>query len=165
VNGPARRRIAKEWIDDWDKAAAFWVGANPRRSTSSLGGAVNDTPTASSKRIPDQVITALLLLGVQYFLAVLAKTLQRDWAYFQQAQIRTALFAAASAIWLYGLYRRLSWLRWVTVVFTGFQVVALPVVLPRIHYAAQLVLFCASILLGVAATVLLCMPKARQWYD
>jgi hypothetical protein len=152
-------------VDDWDKSASFVVGATPRRSTSLLGDAVNDTAKASGEHIPDQVIAAILLLGVQYFFAVLAKVLQMDWAHFQQAQVRTAFFAAASAIWLYGLYRRLSWLRWITVVFTVFQVVALPVVLPRIHDAAQLLLFCVSIFLGVAATVLLCMPKARQWYD
>jgi hypothetical protein len=82
----------------------------------------------------------------------------------QQAQVKTAFFAVVSALFLYGLYQRQNWLRWILVAYTALQVMAIPVTLPRIHDAAELVLACARVILGVAASVLLCLPKPRQWY-
>jgi hypothetical protein len=114
--------------------------------------------------MPDQVSTALFLLGVQVFFAVLIKALQTDWLYLPQAQIDSAFHVILGALCLYGLYRRQNWLRWLIVAYTALQVVAIPVALPRIHDAAHLVLTCAVVIVGVAASVLLCLPKARRWY-
>ena len=88
-----------------------------------------------------------------------------NWVYLPEAQVTTAFFAVVSALFIYGLYRRQNWLRWITVAYTALQLLAMPVVLPKIHDAAQLVLSCAAIILGVAASVLLCWPKARKWYS
>jgi predicted MFS family arabinose efflux permease len=125
---------------------------------------VNSTSEVSIERMPDQVTWALLLIGVQFFLGVLDKALQMDWLYSQQAQVKTAFFAVVSALFLYGLYRRQNWLRWILVAYTALQVIAIPMALPGIHDAAQLMLTCARVILGVAASVLLCLPKSRQWY-
>ena len=125
---------------------------------------MSNTSEVSIDRIPDQVTTALYLLGVQYFLGAVRRALQTNWLYLPQEQVKTAFFAVVCALFLYGLYRRLNWLRWITIAYTAFQVLAMLVVFPRIHDAAQLVLSCASIILGLAASVLLCLPKARQWY-
>jgi hypothetical protein len=114
--------------------------------------------------MPDQVTTALSLLGLQVFFAVLNKALQTDWLYLPQAQIGSAFHAVLGALCLYGLYWRQNWLRWLVVAYTAIQVVAIPLALPRIHDAAHLMLTCAIVILGVAASVLLCMPKARRWY-
>jgi hypothetical protein len=125
---------------------------------------VSNTSEVSVDPIPDQVTTALYLLGLQSFFGAFSRALQTNWVYLPQAQVRTACFAILSALFLYGLYRRQNWLRWMTVAYTALQVLAMPVVLPKIHDAAQLVLSCTAIILGVAASVLLCLPKARQWY-
>ena len=125
---------------------------------------MNSASKVSIEHMPDQVTTALFLLGVQSFLVLLNKALQTDWLYLPQAQVKTACFAVVSALFLYGLYRRQNWLRWMIVAYTALQVVAIPVALPRIHDAAHLVLTCAGVILGVAASVLLCLPNARQWY-
>jgi hypothetical protein len=125
---------------------------------------VSNTSEVSIDRIPDQVTTALYLLGVQYFLGAVRRALQTNWLYLPHEQVKTAFFVVVCALFLYGLYRRLNWLRWITVAYTAFQGLAMLVVFPRIHDAAQLVLSCAAIIVGLVASVLLCLPKARQWY-
>jgi hypothetical protein len=158
-------RRAREGVDDWDKSASLVVGEGPRRPTSSLSGAVNNNSENSVKHVPDQVITAILLLGVQSFLVTLNQALRMDWLYRQQAQLKVAFLVAVSALFLFGLYRRLNWLRWIVIAYTALQVVAMPVALPKIHDAAQLVLTCAAVISGIAASVLFCMPTARRWYE
>jgi hypothetical protein len=125
---------------------------------------VNSASEVSIEHMPDHVTAALFLLGVQVFFSVLNKALQTDWLYLPQAQVDSAFHVALGALFLYGLYRRQNWLRWLTVAYTALQVVALPVALPRIHDAAHLVMTCTGVIVGVAASVLLCLPKARRWY-
>jgi hypothetical protein len=126
---------------------------------------VNNNSENSVEHVPDQVITAILLLGVQSFLFTLNQALRMDWLNRQQAQVKVAFLVIIGALFLFGLYRRLNWLRWLVIAYTALQVVALPVVLPRIHDAAQLVLTCAAVMLGIAASVLFCLPTARRWYE
>jgi hypothetical protein len=126
---------------------------------------VNDNSENSVKRVPDQVITAILLLGVQSFLVTLNQVLRMDWLYRQEAQLKVAFLVAVSALFLFGLYRRLNWLRWIVIAYTALQVLAMPAALPKIHDAAQFVLTCAAVILGIAASVLFCLPTARRWYE
>jgi hypothetical protein len=126
---------------------------------------VNSTSENSIEHTPDQVISALYLLGVQSFLTALNRALQVDWLHLQQEQFKTAFFAIVSALFLYGLYRRQNWLRWITVAYTALQVVAISATFSRTHDAAHLVLSCATVIVGVAASVLLCLPEARRWYE
>jgi hypothetical protein len=115
--------------------------------------------------MPNQVIAAVILLGVQFSIAVVGEAFQMNWDHLQQAQVIVAIYTAVSALWVYGLYRRQNWLRWITVAYTVYQVVMLPLTLPSIHDVAQLTVYWVAVVLGVTAVVLLCLPKARQWYN
>jgi len=125
---------------------------------------MDDNTEVSRQRIPDQVLVALSLLGTQYLIGVIGRALRMDWNHLQQAQVTVACYTLVCALWIYGLYRRQNWLRWVTVVYFALHVVLIPVWLNRIHDAAQVALYWAEMILGAPATVLLCLPKARLWY-
>jgi hypothetical protein len=67
-----------------------------------VGDAMNSPSKVSIEHMPDQITTALFLLGVQVFLGLLNKALQTDWQYLPQEQFKTACFAVVSALFLYG---------------------------------------------------------------
>ena len=79
----------------------------------------------------------------------------------------TVLFiGAVRALWLGGLYRRLNWLRWLTIASPVLTVaIALLTWRSLIHLRQNIVLM--ALILAAwfdSGVVLLCLPQASRWY-
>jgi hypothetical protein len=114
--------------------------------------------------MPRQVEVALWLSGAQSVVGVIQAALTMGWIHFQDAQVKVGFYTIIGAAWLYGLYRRNNWLRWITVIYTGLSLVAMPLTVAKLHDATQVTTHLVAALLGIPVAVLLCLPKARLWY-
>lgn len=76
--------------------------------------------------------------------------------------VTALIFASLLSLWLFGLYRRLNWLRWLTVAVAAGGLLSLPwvwdvIVSNASIYAVRYILFDTDALL-------LCLPQADGWY-
>jgi len=122
-------------------------------------------PLSSATTAPWQVRAAVAFVAGACLVALLRAILMKDWTRPLPAAAGILLMAAISLIWLYGLWRRLNWLRWATVIlggggsFIGLWGVA------RLGDPVQTRLYWIQFSLLVPAAVLLLLPAVRMWYS
>jgi hypothetical protein len=119
------------------------------------------SPTVSSKP-PRLVAIALSLIGADFLLSLaqMAKTVPASWmAAF------AAVFASIFGFWIFGLYRRLNWLRWFTVGSAIVGILYLPFAWPLVLVNVNPPLMILKYALFDFGALLLCLPQAHAWYS
>jgi hypothetical protein len=113
---------------------------------------------------PAQVLAALGFVAVAFAVAVLRLALMQNWARPTHAVLNLFILAAICGFWLYGLWRRLNWLRWVTVFLgtTGCLLVSRS--LARLHDPTEIALYLVQFAVTVPTVILFVLPPARRWY-
>jgi 4-hydroxybenzoate polyprenyltransferase len=79
--------------------------------------------------------------------------------------VAVVITACLLLLWLYGLFRRLNWLRWVTVGLAILGILLLPRVLARIQERGPILFQLFKYALFDTGTLLLCLPAAREWFS
>ena len=110
------------------------------------------------------MLFALWIVGMQGMLDVIGKGLRTNWDHPQTGQVTVACYALACVIWIYGLFRRQNWVRWITILYAAFQVLLCPFAPATIRDSTQLAIYWVAVILGASAAVLLCLQSARSWY-
>ena len=122
------------------------------------------------KSTPPQVSVALALIAADLALGI-------GKGFFSMTSvIRTApkgsaipvvvftVMLSVYVLWIYGLYCRLNWLRWLTVALAVLGLVFLPKALSSTHNWRLLSLQMLQYLMFDSAAILLCLPAAGRWY-
>ena len=87
--------------------------------------------------------------------------LRKDGALSAATTVLVAVFVLAlNWWWLYMIWRRVNWVRWVTVVLGGLSFLIAPY-----YYAVRDPLYWAQLSLTLAAVVLLVAPPTQSWYS
>jgi hypothetical protein len=120
------------------------------------------TSLSVSSKPPRQVAIALSLIGADFLLSLaqMVKTVPALWM-----SAFAAVFASIFALWIFGLYRRLNWLRWFTVGSAVIGILCLPFAWPLVlaNLSPPLMLF--KYALFDFGALLLCLPQAHAWYS
>jgi hypothetical protein len=74
-----------------------------------------------------------------------------------------AAFTALGVLWVYGLWRRRNWVRWITIAYGVGNILAVPRA-PALFHGPALFTFWVEVASGATAAVLLLLPSARSWY-
>ena len=113
---------------------------------------------------PSQVLAALGLMAVVFAVAVLRAALMKNWAQPTLAAVNLIILAAICGIWLYGLWRRLNWLRWVTVFLGATGCLLASRSVANLHDPTQVALYGVQFALTVPGVILFVLPPAQRWY-
>jgi len=115
-----------------------------------------------SSQLPRQVAIALWLIGADYVLQIIV--ISRGNLSGPDGFFTVLLLGVISALWLRGLYRRLNWLRWLTVVSAIVGIAYLPRVWGLIQRRGSIPIQLLKYALFDSGALLLCLPQARRWY-
>ena len=115
-----------------------------------------------AKRPPPQEILALSLIAADFTLAIL-QVPTRVAAGSALLVILVAMVALYT-LWLVGLYRRINWLRWLTVAGALIGILSLPWSWQFIKNQSNVPLYILKYVLFDAGAILLCLPQAHAWY-
>ena len=116
----------------------------------------------SRQRPPWQVALALSLIAADFVLGLvqlLTGTLTGS-----PLVMVLSLMAVLYGLWLRGLYRRINWLRWLTVAAAAVGILSLPWTWGLIWQQGNVPLYLLKYVLFDAGAILLCMPQAHAWY-
>jgi hypothetical protein len=118
--------------------------------------------------MPREVITALALFGTTFLVGVvrvILMNLARGPLHVVFHVTFGVIFVTAiGSLWMYGLYRRRNWVRWFTIVVTGFSTLASPWGLSNISDPRQVAMYWIQIAAFLPTCILLCLPAAGRWY-
>jgi hypothetical protein len=135
------------------------------RSTWALGDNVhNAAATESHQRPPQSVIVVLCLVAAVCLIAQVRSALMKDWTRPAPAIGGMAFLALVSLLWLYGLWRRLNWVRWTTIVLGVGGCLLASRSIARLHDPTQIALYWVQFALTVPTIAFLLAPSARVWY-
>jgi len=96
--------------------------------------------------------------------AVVRSVLMRDWSHPSSAMIPVSILAAFCFAWLYGLWRRLNWLRWTTVVLGALGCLGARWSLALLHDPIQVDLYWVQFVTTLVTVTFLLLPSSRDWY-
>jgi FtsH-binding integral membrane protein len=113
---------------------------------------------------PPQVLTALGLMALLFAVGLLRAALIQNWTQPVFAALGLFLLSATCGFWLYGLYRRLNWLRWVTVLAGAGGCLLVSRAATELRDPVQLGLYYLQVALMAPSVVLFVLPPARRWY-
>jgi hypothetical protein len=118
-----------------------------------------------SPPMPRQVLLALCLLGAGFLVAIVRVLLVPiDDLSSGSHALAVVMLGALYFAWVYGLYRRLNWLRWVTIVVACFAMIRVPWNIAQVTNHTRLAFHLLHMALQFPAVVLLCLRSARVWY-
>ena len=113
---------------------------------------------------PGQVQAAISLVAGGCLVAVARAVLMKDWTRATPAAVGVGLLAAICLLWLYGLWQRLNWLRWATVILGGAGSIVGLWGVYSLGDPVQVKLYWLQFILIEAAVVLLLLRAASTWY-
>jgi hypothetical protein len=113
---------------------------------------------------PPLVLAALAFLAAEFAVGVLRVAIMATWTPLLSALGGILLLTVVYASWLYGLWHRINWLRWVTVVANVWSGLIAPRVVARLPNTTQVVLYVVQVFLSAFAVFLLILPSANRWY-
>ena len=121
---------------------------------------------SQSTTMPRQVMLALCLLGAGFSTAILRVIFAPTGDFLSSSShaLVVVMVGGLYFAWVYGLFRRLNWLRWVTIVVSCFGMVTIPWYFAQVTNHTRLVFHLLHMALQFPAVVLLCMRSARVWY-
>jgi hypothetical protein len=97
-------------------------------------------------------------------LAVVRSVLMRDWSHPSSAIVPVAVLAIICLAWLFGLWRRLNWLRWTTVILGASGCLGAYWSVARLHDPIQVDLYWVQFVTTLVTVVLLLLPSSNTWY-
>lgn len=74
------------------------------------------------------------------------------------------LDSAISLPWLYGLWRRRNWVRWLTVILGATGCALASRSLARLHDPTQVILYWVQFALTIPVVIILVFPSVSAWY-
>jgi hypothetical protein len=123
-----------------------------------------DTPTRQNLR-PAAVTVAVVLLSVSAALGIINVAVRTRLANpLNYVGIAVILGISALMIWL--IFRGKNWARWVFLVVFALGLLLSPSSIQRLqtHSSVDVVVYCAQLLLQLAAAIALCLRPARLWF-
>jgi hypothetical protein len=124
---------------------------------------MNSNPQRATT-FPPQVAIALALIATDFLLSTILTLRAQVDVPLSTLLIPVVLLAVLYALWLYGLYRRLNWLRWLTVGGALVGILYLPWAWRILQNQGDLPLRLLKYVLFDAGAILLCLPQANRWY-
>jgi hypothetical protein len=120
----------------------------------------------NSEAAPKQLLIALWLLGAVLFGGALNLMilLGRPTSRWGLAVTLAAIRAGVGVLWVYGLYRRKNWLRWLTVTWAFLSVVAQPFLFPRVATPAERIITLSEVAVMSCVAILLVTGEGRRWF-
>jgi hypothetical protein len=114
-------------------------------------------------QLPPQVALALCLIGADFILAIVRTFLD---PHFSGVQLLVVIPISMTlfSLWLFGLYRRLNWLRWLTVASAVLGLLSLPWAWGSIASHGSVPFQLVKYALFGTGALLLCLPQANSWY-
>jgi hypothetical protein len=109
-----------------------------------------------------QVKLALSLIAADFALAIV-RVLTGPLA-GPSMLIALLLMTGLYALWLLGLYRRINWVRWLTIAGALIGILSLPWMWSLIRNQGNVLLYVFKYVLFDAGAILLCTPQAHAWY-
>jgi hypothetical protein len=122
--------------------------------------ATHPTPTG----VPKAVLGALTSMALGLCVAVFRSILMRDWSHPTTAIVPVAVLSMLCVGWLFGLWRRLNWLRWTTIVLGALGCMGARWSLELLHDPIQIDLYWVQFVTTLLTVTLLLLPASRNWY-
>jgi hypothetical protein len=118
-----------------------------------------------ASEVPRQLIVALVSLAAMFLIGALhlLSILGYRGGHWRIAAIIAIGRGCVGALWIYGLYRRQNWLRWLTTIASLVSVAALPWALPRLSGNGRIITI-VEITLMLATAILLSVGRTRRWF-
>ena len=114
-------------------------------------------------QLPPQVALALCLIGADFVLGIVRISLDPHFS-GPQLLLVVPIWVTLFSLWLFGLYRRLNWLRWLTVAGAAVGLLSLPLAWGSIASHGSVPFQLIKYALFGAGALLLCLPQANSWY-
>jgi hypothetical protein len=115
-------------------------------------------------RAPSAVLCALASMTLGLCVAVLRSILMRDWSHPSTAIVPVAILTVLCVAWLFGLWRRLNWLRWTTIVLGALGCTGARWSLEMLHDPIQIDLYWVQFVTTAPDCDLASVPPSRNWY-
>jgi len=132
------------------------------RSTKPYEEIMNDD--ATNPGVPKAVLYALGSMVLGLVVAVVRSVLMRDWSHPSSAIMPVAVLAAFCLAWLYGLWCRLNWLRWTTIILGASGCLSAHWSLAILHDPVQIDLYWVQFVTTLLTVGLLLLLSSRDWY-
>lgn len=123
--------------------------------------------TAAESRLswpPRPVLIVIALMAGQFVIALVRISLMTDWLYPYRAVRGWLLISAICLPWMYGLWRKRNWLRWLTVISGVIGCAMTPLNLARLHDPAQVTCYWLQFALTIPVVIILVLPAVGAWY-
>jgi cell division protein FtsW (lipid II flippase) len=118
-----------------------------------------------SDRAPMPVVIALCSIGVSLALAPVRSLEMDGWERPLLKASALVILICLGGAWVWGLYRRKNWLRWLTIVAGVTGLFALPTLVPLFGRDMQGSLYLAQCVLSVFGAALLALPVSSRWFS
>jgi len=158
----------------------FDAGEAPRRSTSSLGpnlkpnrpnpyappfSVVADIDRATRPQTMPRIVAAAIgLIAGEFLIGAVQVTLMNLGRGSYHVAFGVSLAGLIGSLWIYGLYRRHNWVRWLAIVSAGLGVLGVIWGPSRFSNPWQVLLERIQVVAHLTAAILLCLPAAGYWY-
>jgi peptidoglycan/LPS O-acetylase OafA/YrhL len=121
---------------------------------------------ASSPRppAPRQVLIAICLMGAVFMLAMMRSVLMKDWSHPRASVFGVIVLGVICFFWIYGLFRGLNWVWWITVILGVGGCILAPLSVSGLHEPIQIYFYWLQFALTAPAMILFLLPAARLWY-
>src|SRR5690348_1352920 len=113
---------------------------------------------------PRPVLIVVALMAGQFLIALVRVSLMKDWSRPRGAILGLLLICAICLPWMYGLWRRRNWVRWLTVISGTVGCALTPLNLARLHDPAQVTYYWVQFALTIPVMTILFVPAAGGWY-
>jgi hypothetical protein len=113
---------------------------------------------------PLLVLTVLVLLTGQFVIALVRISLMTDSAHPYQVIRGWVLISAVCLPWMYGLWRKRNWVRWLTVISAVTGCAMTPLNLARLHDPVQVICYWLQFALTIPVVIILMLPAVGDWY-
>jgi len=113
---------------------------------------------------PLQVVAALSLIAIDFLLSIVLLLKVKIDVPFTTQLVTAAALGVFYFLWLFGLYRRLNWLRWLTIGGALLGILYLPWAWRLLQSQGDFSLRLLKYVLFDSGSILLCLPQANQWY-
>jgi hypothetical protein len=114
--------------------------------------------------MPRLVAAAIVLIAGEFLIGLVQVTLMNLDRGSNHIVFGVVLVGLIGFPWIYGLYKRHNWVRWLTIVSTGLGVLGVIWGPSKFSNPWQVQMGRIQVVAHLAAAILLCLPAAGYWY-
>lgn len=123
------------------------------------------TAESAATRPPPLILIVIALMAGQFVIALVRISLMKDWSSHPYSAVFGLLLICAICLpWMYGLWHRRNWVRWLTVISGTVGCALTPLNLARLHDPAQVTYYWLQFALTVPVVIMLVLPAVGGWY-